>query len=59
MGPVEMRQFCQQTLDDAAGGLLKMAVNQLALSARSFRRVRKISRTIADLASAEIIAAPT
>jgi magnesium chelatase family protein len=56
MGPVEVRQFCQQTLDDAARSLLKLAVNQLALSARSFHRVLKVSRTIADLAGEEVIA---
>jgi magnesium chelatase family protein len=58
MGPVEVRQFCQQTLDDAAASLLKMAVNQLALSARSFHRVLKVARTVADLAREEVIAAP-
>jgi magnesium chelatase family protein len=58
MGPVEVREFCQRFLDDQAKGLLKMAVNQLALSARSFHRVLKVSRTIADLAGAEMIAAP-
>jgi len=55
MGPVEVRQFCQQTLDDAERSLLKLAVNQLALSARSFHRVLKVSRTIADLAGEEMI----
>ena len=55
MGPVEVRQFCQQYLDDAARSLLKLAVNQLALSARSFHRVLKVARTIADLAGEEVI----
>ena len=36
MGPVEVREFCQRFLDDAARSLLRMAVNQLGLSARSF-----------------------
>ena len=40
MGPVEVREFCQQFLDDAAKSLLRTAVNQLALSARAFHRVR-------------------
>ena len=57
MGPVEVREFCQQFLDDAAKSLLRMAVNQLALSARSFHRVLKVSRTITDLAHAEVITA--
>ncbi len=57
MGPVEVREFCQRYLDDAAKSLLRMAVNQLALSARSFHRVLKVARTIADLAHAETITA--
>ena len=57
MGPQEVREFCQQYMDDAAKALLKMAVTQLALSARSFHRVLKVSRTVADLAAAETIAA--
>lgn len=57
MGPVEVRGFCQRYLDDAATALIKTAVNQLALSARSYHRVLKVSRTIADLASAEVITA--
>ncbi len=57
MGPVEVREFCQRYLDDAARSLLRMAVNQLALSARAYHRVLKVSRTIADLAGSEPIAA--
>jgi magnesium chelatase family protein len=57
MGPVEVREFCQRFLDDAARSLLKMAVNQLSLSARAYHRVLKVSRTIADLAKAETIEA--
>ncbi|MEO6197858.1 MAG: YifB family Mg chelatase-like AAA ATPase [Dehalococcoidia bacterium] len=57
MGPVEVREFCQRYLDDAATALIKTAVNQLALSARSYHRVLKVSRTIADLAEAETITA--
>jgi magnesium chelatase family protein len=55
MGPVEVRTWCQETLDDAARSLLKLAVTQLALSARSFHRVLKVSRTIADLAGEDVI----
>jgi len=57
MGPVEVREFCQHFLDDAARSLIRMAVNQLALSARAFHRVLKVARTIADLASSEAITA--
>jgi len=56
MGPVEVREFCQQTLDDAAKSLIKLAVNQLALSARGYHRVLKVARTIADLAGSDVIA---
>jgi magnesium chelatase family protein len=55
MGPVEVREFCQRFLDDAAKSLLRMAVNQLALSARSFHRVLKVARTVADLGGSEEI----
>jgi magnesium chelatase family protein len=57
MGPVEVREFCQQFLDDAAKSLLRTAVNQLALSARAFHRLLKVSRTVADLTGAEIVTA--
>ncbi|MEO8457488.1 MAG: ATP-binding protein, partial [Chloroflexota bacterium] len=55
MGPVEVRQFCQDTLDDAARSLIKLAVTQLALSARAYHRVLKVARTIADLARSDVI----
>ncbi len=57
MGPVEVRECCQAYLDEAARSLLRMAVNQLALSARSFHRVLKVARTIADLGGSEAITA--
>jgi magnesium chelatase family protein len=57
MGPVEVREFCQLFLDDAAKTLLRQAVNQLALSARAFHRVLKVSRTVADLAGEEVVTA--
>jgi magnesium chelatase family protein len=55
MGPVEVREFCQRYLDDASRALLKQAVNQLALSARAYHRVLKVSRTVADLGKSEMI----
>jgi len=55
MRPQEIRQFCQ--MDSASQVLLKNAVSQWHLSARAYHRVLKISRTIADLAEAEIITA--
>ncbi len=57
MGPVEVREFCQHFLDDPARSLMRTAVNQLALSARAFHRVLKVSRTIADLAGSQEITA--
>lgn len=42
-----MKQFA--ALDEASVILLKQAINKLNLSARSFHKVVKISRTIADL----------
>jgi magnesium chelatase family protein len=57
MGPVEVREFCQRFVDDAARALLKQAVNQLSLSARAFHRVLKVSRTVADLAQSDVIEA--
>jgi len=55
MGPVEVREFCQHVLEDEAKSLLRMAMNQLSLSARAFHRVLKLARTIADLSASEII----
>src|SRR6184192_2719345 len=55
MGPAEVRDFC--TTDAAAEKLLKVAMQQLHLSARAYHRVLKLARTIADLAECEDIAA--
>jgi magnesium chelatase family protein len=45
------------TIDADGRRLLTAAMKQLSLSARGYDRVRKVARTIADLASAESIAA--
>lgn len=45
----EVRKYC--TLDEIGGGLMKSATNQLQLTARSYHRILKLARTIADLAS--------
>ena len=55
MGPAEVREFCQ--LDEAGNALLKAATRQLNLSARSYTRILKLGRTIADLAGTESIQA--
>ncbi len=43
----EIRLFC--TVDDASMSLLRQAVTTLQLSARSYHRILKVARTIADL----------
>jgi magnesium chelatase family protein len=53
MNNKEIKRFC--ALDRESEGLLKMAVEKLNLSARSYFRILKISRTIADLETAEHI----
>lgn len=51
-----IKEFCQ--LGEKELDLLRRAVNQLQLSARSYHRLIKIARTIADLAGAEAIEIP-
>jgi magnesium chelatase family protein len=53
MGPAEVREFCRT--DSAAQNLLRVAMQQLRLSARAYHRVLKLARTIADLAGSEQI----
>ncbi len=48
MGLKEMKEFCQLDADSQA--LMKQAVMKMNLSARSYHRILKLSRTIADLA---------
>jgi len=55
MGPREIRRCC--ALDEAGEGLLRAAFTRLGLSARAYHRVLRVARTIADLASADRIAA--
>jgi magnesium chelatase family protein len=56
MTPTEVREHCQTRLDEQAQSLLRLAMAQLSLSARSFHRILKLARTIADLAGEETIA---
>jgi magnesium chelatase family protein len=53
---MEVREYCQDRLEDSARSLLRLAMQQLSLSARAFHRVLKLARTIADLAGQEEIA---
>ena len=55
MAPGDVRDFCQEHVDEQAKALLKLATNQLSLSARAFHRILKVARTIADLAGYEEI----
>lgn len=47
MGPDEMRRYCQ--LSDEGAALLKQAFDAMGLTARSYDRIVKVSRTVADL----------
>lgn len=53
MGAKDIREFCK--INPQTQDLLKNAVQQLHLSARSYHRILKIGRTIADLANDEHI----
>ena len=47
MGPGELKKFC--VLDESSRTFLKMALDDLKLSARAYDRILKVARTIADL----------
>ena len=47
MGPEDLRSAC--ALDETCTALMKTAFERLQMSARSYDRVRKVARTIADL----------
>ena len=53
MGPEEMRKFA--ALDDACAALMQQAFDALGLTARSYDRILKVARTIADLEGSENI----
>jgi len=50
MNNLQIKKYCE--LDGASTALMKNAVNQYHLSARSYFRTLKVARTIADLTSA-------
>jgi magnesium chelatase family protein len=56
MRPRDLRHFCPLTED--VQSLLRIAIDQLHLSARAYDRILKLSRTIADLDGADGIAVP-
>ena len=47
MGPEEMRRHCN--LDDGCAALMKQAFETMGLTARSYDRILKVARTVADL----------
>ena len=53
MGPDEMRKYC--ALDEASAQLMKQAFEAMGLTARSYDRILKVARTVADLDGSETI----
>ncbi len=56
MGARHIRRFC--SLDEVGQNLLERVTDRLGLSARSYSRILKVARTIADLAGEEQIRPP-
>ncbi len=56
MGPADLRTHCR--LDEPSAELMRAAFDRLQLTARSYDRILKVARTIADLAGSEAIAPP-
>ena len=50
-----LKRHC--ALEEAAEGMMKMAMTELNFSARAYDRILKVARTIADLAASETILA--
>ena len=53
MGPEEMRKFC--TLSEECAELMKQAFDTMNLTARSYDRILRVARTVADLDGSEEI----
>ena len=53
MGPEEMRRYCE--LSDESAALMKNAFDAMGLTARSYDRILKVARTVADLEGSEEI----
>ena len=53
MGPTELRYYCK--LDDESDEMLKLAFEAFGLTARSYDRILKVARTIADLDGSDSI----
>ena len=53
MGPDELRKYC--ALDDYSAEIMRRAFDVFGLTARSYDRILKVARTIADLAGSDVI----
>ncbi|MCI6956655.1 MAG: YifB family Mg chelatase-like AAA ATPase [Candidatus Faecousia sp.] len=53
MGPEELRRYC--VLSEESAGLMKNAFDAMGLTARSYDRILKVARTVADLDGSEEI----
>lgn len=53
MGPEQMRKYCE--LDAVGEKLMKSAFDRMGLTARSYDRILKVARTVADLEGSEKI----
>ncbi len=53
MGPEEMRRYCG--LSDESSALMKQAFDAMGLTARSYDRILRVARTVADLDGSEQI----
>ena len=53
MGPNEMRKHC--ALDETGSELMKQAFDSMGLTARSYDRILRVARTVADLDGSEDI----
>jgi magnesium chelatase family protein len=53
MGNKEIKEFCR--LDSGSINLLHSAMTRLNFSARSYQRILKVARTIADLGGVDLI----
>ena len=53
MGPSEMRKYCE--LSEESAQLMKDAFEAMGLTARSYDRILKVARTVADLDGSETI----
>jgi magnesium chelatase family protein len=53
MGPDELRRYC--ALDNRSADLMRRAFDALGLTARSYDRILRVARTIADIAGCEFI----